>query len=299
MITLLCTVSLAGCGGFAERIAVSLFYQKAVLPQDQVHKDLSYWAGPGADPRKHRLDLYVSDDSGWPVLIFVHGGNWKSGDKGLQFGDVDPYGNIGRFYAGRGIGVAIVNYRLQPAVTWYEQVKDIARALAWVYRHAADYGGNPRAIFISGHSSGAQLAVRTILDQELLQELGLSSRSVCGVIPVSGAPFDLADEKTDSSRFEKHLRAGHAGERWKHEASSVSLVTRSTPPFLLLHGRWEPKGVKRQNQLMHQALTAAGVQSRLVVTPWEGHSLMVAALSRPKKMASTAILDFIRGTRCP
>ena len=116
---------------------------------------------------------------------------------------------------------------------------------------------------------------------------------------MSGAPFDLADEKTESSRFEKYFRAGDIGERWKHEASSVNLVTRSTPPFLLLHGRWEPKGIKRQNQLMHQALTAAGVQRRLVVTPWEGHSLMVPALSHPKKMASKAILDFIRGARCP
>lgn len=299
VIALFCTVSLAGCGGFAERVAVSLFYRKAVLPPDQVYKDLNYWAGPETDPRKHRLDLYVPEDSGWPVLIFVHGGNWKSGDKGLKFGDVDPYGNIGRFYAAQGIGVAIVNYRLQPAVTWYEQVKDIARALAWVYEHAADYGGNTRAIFISGHSSGAQLATRAVLDQESLQEVGLSPRALCGVIPVSGAPFDLADEKTDSFRFEKHFRAGHTGERWKYEASSVNLVTHSTPPFLLLHGRWEPKGLKRQNQLMHQALTAAGVQSRLVVTPWEGHSLMVPALSHPNKMASTAILDFIRGARCP
>jgi arylformamidase len=304
IIALLATVSVAGCGGFAERIAVSLFYRKAVLPHDQVHKDLNYWAGPAADPRKHRLDLYVPEGGGWPVLIFVHGGGWKSGDKGLKFGDADPYGNIGRFYAARGIGVAVVNYRLQPAVTWYEQVKDIARALAWVYEHANDYGGNRRAIFISGHSSGAQLATRAALDHESLQEVGLSPRVLCGVIPVSGAPFDLADEKTYErgtapSLFEKRFRAGDIGDRWKYEASSVNLVTPSAPPFLLLHGRWETKGLKRQNQLMYRALNAAGVPSQLIITPWEGHSLIVAALSHPDKMASTVILDFIRGTKCP
>jgi acetyl esterase/lipase len=269
------------------------------LAQDQVHKDLNYWSGSDTHPRKHRLDLYVPKGSGWPVLIFVHGGNWNSGDKGLKFGGIDPYGNIGRFYAARGIGVAIVNYRLQPAVTWYEQVKDIARALVWVHGNLAEYRGKPDAIFIAGHSSGAQLATRAVLDRELLREVGVSPAVLCGVIPVSGAPFDLTDEKTDYARFEKRFRAGDIGERWKYEASSANLVTRSTPPFLLLHGRLEPKGIKRQNQLMHQALKAAGGHSRLVVTPWDGHTLMVAALSHPDEMASTAILDFIRGAKCP
>ena len=121
---------------------------------------------------------------------------------------------------------------------------------------------------------------------------------------MSGAPFDLADEKTDErgtapSLFEKRFRAGDVGDRWKYEASSVNRVTPSAPPFLLLHGRWETKGLKRQNQLMYRVLIAAGVPSQLIITPWEGHSLIVAALSHPDKMASTVILDFIRGTKCP
>jgi acetyl esterase/lipase len=300
---LLSTFALAGCGAFAEGIAVRLFYREALLPQDQVHRDLSYWSGPHADERKHRLDLYVPEGVGWPVLIFVHGGGWKSGDKRLKFGDADPYGNIGRFYAARGIGVAVVNYRLQPKVTWREQVKDIAQALAWVYGHAENFGADRRAIFISGHSSGAQLATRATLDRGLLDELEIPPRVPCGVISVSGAPFDIADDKTyelgtDPALFERHLRAGETGEHWKYEASSVNLVTPSAPPFLLLHGRWETRGLKRQNELMYEALRRAGVPSRLVVTPWDGHFLIVAALSHPDRMASTAILDFIRGTKC-
>src|SRR2546427_6285578 len=147
-----------GCGEFAEWIAVRLFYREAFFPPDQVYKDLNYWTSPSADQRKHRLDFYVPRGSGWPVLIFVHGGGWKSGDKGLKFGDADPYGNIGRFYAARGIGVAVINYRLQPTVTWRDQLKDVARALAWVHERANDFGGDGRMIFLFGPSSGAQLA---------------------------------------------------------------------------------------------------------------------------------------------
>src|SRR4029453_13286364 len=184
-----------GCGEFAEWIAVRLFYREAFFPPDQVYKDLNYWSSPYADQRKHRLDFYVPGSSGWPVLIFVHGGGWKSGDKDLKFGDADPYGNIGRFYAARGIGVAVVNYRLQPAVTWREQVEDIAQALAWVYRHADGYGANRHAIFVSGHSSGAQLAARAALDHELLRELGLPPQVACGVIPGRGPPFNIPKTK--------------------------------------------------------------------------------------------------------
>jgi arylformamidase len=304
VIALFFTFAVVGCGEFAEWIAVRLFYREAFFPPDQVYKDLNYWTSPYADQRKHRLDFYVPGGSGWPVLIFVHGGGWKSGDKALKFGDADPYGNIGRFYAARGIGVAVVNYRLQPAVTWREQVKDIAKALAWVYRHADGYGANRHAIFVSGHSSGAQLAARAALDHESLRELGLPPQVACGVITVSGAPFDIADTKTyelgtDPALFERSFRAGDSGDRWKFEASAVNLVTSLAPPFLLLHGRWEAKGLKRQNQVMYEALAAAGVPSRLVVTPWEGHFLIVPALSHPDKTASTVILDFIRRTKCP
>jgi arylformamidase len=302
-IVLTSTFTLVGCGGFGEWIAIRLFYRETVLARAEVFKDLSYWTEAPADQRKHRLDFYVPEGTGWPILIFVHGGGWRRGDKALKFGGADPYGNIGRFYAARGIGVAVVNYRLQPAVTWRDQVKDVARSLAWVHGHADGYGANKRAIFISGHSSGAQLAARAALDQESLRELRLPPRVPCGVIAVSGAPFDISDSETyalgtDPALYERHFRDGDSGERWKYEASAVNLVTPSAPPFLFLHGRWDAKGLKRQNQVMHEALKGAGVASRLVVTPWEEHFLIVAAVSHPERLASAAILDFIRTTEC-
>jgi acetyl esterase/lipase len=293
----------AGCGEFRERMAVGLFYREAPLARGRVYRDLSYWAGSSEDPRKHRLDLYVPDGSGWPIMIFAHGGGWRKGDKAFEFGGADPYGNIGRFYAARGIGVAVVNYRLQPAVTWREQVADIAQALGWVFWNADTYGADKRAIFVSGHSSGAQLSARAALDRKALQKLRLPPRVPCGVIAVSGAPFDISDDEsyalgTDPVFYEKHFRAGDNGEGWKYEASAVNFVTPSAPQFLLLHGRWEPRGLKRQNEVMFQALRAAGVLSQLVVTPWDSHFLIVAALSYPDSAASSAIIDFVRKTKC-
>jgi acetyl esterase/lipase len=123
------------------------------------------------------------------------------------------------------------------------------------------------------------------------------------VIAVSGAPFDIADHRTyelgtKPALYEKAFRDNSGGEDWKHEASAVNFVTSAAPPFLLLHGRWEPRGLKRQNKVMDEALKAAGVPSQLVVTPWDSHALTVAALSHPGKKASAAILEFIRQTPC-
>jgi hypothetical protein len=96
VVALTVTVVLTGCA-FGEWMAVRLFYREAVLAHTKVFNDLSYWPGPSADQRKHRLDFYVPAGTAWPVLIFLHGGGWRGGDKALKFGGADPYGNIGRF----------------------------------------------------------------------------------------------------------------------------------------------------------------------------------------------------------
>ncbi|HEX2933064.1 MAG TPA: alpha/beta hydrolase [Candidatus Binatia bacterium] len=300
---LLAVLPHGGCADFAKRAAVTFFYREADLPQQQVYKDLAYWSDPLAHPRKHRLDFFVPQGGRWPVLIFVHGGAWRRGDKALEFGGVDPYGNIGRFYAARGVGVAVINYRLQPAVTWREQILDVARAMVWVFEHADYYGADKHAVFLFGHSSGAHLVARTALDHELLRKAGVPLGLPCGVIAVSGAPYDIADEKTyelgtSRTRFERPFRAGQGNDRWKYDASPLHFVAPSASPFLLLHGAWETRGLKRQNQIMAAALQNAGVPNRLVEAGWDGHFLIVASLSRPDTQASAAVLEFIRASKC-
>jgi acetyl esterase/lipase len=123
------------------------------------------------------------------------------------------------------------------------------------------------------------------------------------VIAASGAPYDIADEKTyelgtNPAIFERPFRAADVNDRWKYDASPLHFVTPSAPPFLLLHGAWETRGLKRQNQIMYSALQVAGVPSRLVETTWDGHFIMIASLSRPNSEASAEVLEFIRTMKC-
>src|SRR5262245_54947552 len=80
---------------------------------------LAYHEGDGADPVRHKLDLYLPKGvKDFPVLFFVHGGAWRSGTKEL-------YGPLGRVFSRNGIGTVVINYRLSPAVQHPAHVQDV------------------------------------------------------------------------------------------------------------------------------------------------------------------------------
>lgn len=280
-----------------RRAGLALLYKPAPLGDCQVVPDVNYCADCNGE--KHRLDLYLPPGRNWPVFIFIHGGALISGDKCLRVCGADVYGNIGRFYASQGIGVALINYRLQPKVTWREQVDDVARATAWIFSHAQDYGADCSRLFLGGHSAGAQLAARVALDRSLLGQHGLSPDILSGVIAISGAGFDLADERTyelgkNQHRYEARFRCGDPADRWKIEASPITFAAPGAPPFLIMCSKRETKALQRQSDLLHAALLRNQIKSDLVVVPGENHCRIVLALSRADKMAAPAVLGFIQ-----
>lgn len=281
---LLLLLLFSGCS-VVKHVGVSLLSEKADLPNEYVHKDIPY----ASASKDQMLDLYLPKTRGWPLMIFVHGGGWQTGDKDLVVGGLDVYGNIGRFYAARGIGVAVVNYRLQPAATWQQQVEDVARMAAWADTEIAGYGGDPKRIFLCGHSAGAQLALLAALQ---------SAKNIRGVISVSGAALDLADEKTYAlgepiRYYELRFHRENDGPDWQITASPVHYVKAGDPPILILYALGEKKTLQRQSQRLAEVLKENGVRSRVLPLKGESHERMVLALSHSKKAAAPAVLDFI------
>ena len=280
-----------------RRAGIAVLYKPVAFPESQVLRDISY--RDGSDDEKHRLDLFLPQGTDWPVLVFIHGGGLNSGDKALRVGGADVYGNIGRFYAAQGIGVVLINYRLQPQVSWREQVQDVAHAMSWTWSHLETYGANIRRMFVGGHSAGAYLAARVALDPAPLAGLGLSPRILSGVIAVSGAGFDLSDSKTYElghrlCDYEARFRCGDPTENWKGEASPITYVAPGAPPFLILYAEGESKSLQRQSQRLHEALSRHGVRSDLVVVPGENHCRIVLTLSRSDKTSAPAIVHFVK-----
>jgi arylformamidase len=285
----------AGCA-LTNLASLKLMYEKAHLPESRIHRGLAY--RESSDP-KQRLDLYVPDGKGWPVLLFVHGGGWDSGDRQLTVAGVDLYANIGRFFASHGVGSAVIGYRLLPGVPWREQIRDVAGAVAWVYRNAAKYGGDSQCLFLSGHSAGAQLASRVALDPEPLKAEGLSKKIVAGVIAVSGAGFEIGGEESLASRggrrgyYQRRFEQGDTTGAWAGQVSLLRFIDKTSPPFLVLYGSAETLGLRQQSELLAERLKNAGVPTELIVVPHRDHVQMVLTMSRKEGETTRAMLRFL------
>lgn len=285
---------LTGCST-VERVGMAFLYKDAPFPKGRVARNIPY---ASTQNPKQQLDLFCPGQTNWPVMIFVHGGGWTSGDKGLRVGGKDVYGNIGRFYAARGIGVAVISYRLQPEADWREQVDDVAAAVAWVRNKSAAYGADTNRIFLAGHSAGAHLISSVALDPRPLAKYFLSPDSIRGVISVSGAGLDLTDAETyrlgeSRSYYEERFCRGRCPPGWDLEASPIHHVSSNAPPFLILHAQGEKKSLQRQSRLLQQELVNHGATAKLVDVPGQSHRRMVLVLTRADKPAAPAILDFI------
>lgn len=162
---------------------------------------------PGVEIRRNEIygpehrntaDVYLPPDrSGAPIVLQIHGGGWVSGNKQQQGQPL-----LAHFTAQGWIGVAI-NYRMGPKHRLPAAVHDVKRAIAWIREHAAEWGGDPDRILVTGGSAGGHLtamAATTIGDRSLQPGFEDADCSVAAAAPMYGV-FDMTD------------RAGHRGRK--------------------------------------------------------------------------------------
>ena len=129
---------------------------------------------------RQRLDVFPVEGSGAPVVLFVHGGGFVSGDK-----QVSPpfYSNVGRYFAAHDIVGACMNYRYAPAGGWPAAAHDVEAAVSWLLDRADLYGGNPQHLIVIGQSAGG-CHVATWLFEPSLQ--GGKQDQISGAVLMSG-----------------------------------------------------------------------------------------------------------------
>ncbi|WP_394780312.1 alpha/beta hydrolase [Undibacterium sp.] len=110
------------------------------------------------DRTGERLDLFPTRTPGGPLLVFIHGGWWRSLDK-------SDFSMIAPAFTAAGINVALTNYTLAPGASIEEIVQQQLRALAWLYRNVEKYDIDPQRIVVAGHSAGAHLAAMMMAAQ--------------------------------------------------------------------------------------------------------------------------------------
>ncbi len=171
-----------GLGGsmFRDTLALCGDLQKPISRDGiEVLEDLSY----GPDER-HLLDVHLPPDTGdgpRPVVIFFHGGGFTGGNKVIKGGLF--YGNVVTYFARHGIIGINATHRFAPEFQYPAAALDVGTAVAWAHANIAGHGGDPRRIFVFGHSSGATHAAAYALRADLHPEGG---HGLAGAILMSG-----------------------------------------------------------------------------------------------------------------
>jgi acetyl esterase/lipase len=253
----------------------------APLLDVRAERDIPYYTGLDADKLKHRLDLYLpKGKSGFPVVMFVHGGAWVFGDK--DFWGVHEA--IGRMFARHGIGAAVISYRLSPAVQHPEHVKDVARAFAWLHEHVKQYGGRPDELFVCGHSAGGHLVSLLATDETYLKAEGLSLADIKGVMPISGVY--LIPDKWFTEVFGKDPDT-------RKKASPINDVHAGCPPFCVVYGDDDFPTCGATSERFCEALKADKVAAESLEIKKRNHIDIITGCGKDDDPCAKALVDFV------
>ncbi len=258
----------------AEKPQVPMEYEVKAI------RDIAYYDGEDADPEKHKLDLYLPKDlKDFPVVFFVHGGAWSSGDRKM-------YGGVGRVFAKNGIGTVVISYRLSPKVQHPAHIEDVARAFAWTYKNIGSYGGRVDHIFVTGHSAGGHLSALLATDEKYLKVHGLSIKNIKAAMPASGV------YQFNPGFMEKVL--GMDPEVIAN-AAPLKHVSGDEPPFLIIYADNDFPGCDRMSIALDELLRRNNVESTCMAIKDRNHiSIMVRMMLSDTDPATVAMRDFIR-----
>lgn len=188
-----------------------------------VQRDVAYGPAQG-----QQLDVYLPPHAhDAPVLLLVHGGAWMIGDKASRRFIRDKVAH----WVTAGAIVVSTNYRMQAPVDPRREVEDVARALAWVQRHAPNWGGNPQDVTLVGHSAGAHLVALLTAAPGIAR--GQGATSWAGTVALDSAAYDLVRLMNAPHRRFYDRVFGSDPSFWR--AMSPTLRVRAaTPPMLLV-----------------------------------------------------------------
>ena len=214
---------------------------------------------------RQQLDIYSPEDAkDRPVVVFFYGGSWTTGRRGL-------YRFVGASLAERGIVTVVPDYRLYPQVKFPIFLDDGALAVAWVQKHAHEFGGDPQRIVLMGHSAGGHEAAFLAYDTQLLQKAGAHPEWIVGLVGLSG-PYALEPNS-------QILNTIFANPYTEADWQPVRFVTPQSPPTLLVHGTADDVVSIKHTEKLRDVLQENHVRVETHFYPGKSHTDTVAAIS--------------------
>src|SRR5215472_8812561 len=230
------------------------------------HLDLAY----GNTPRE-RLDLFLTDDPQAPTLAFIHGGYWQINDLVKE-----SFAFFAEALLPLGINLAVIEYTLAPVARLDRIVTEVRRSVRWLAEYLAEYGADPRQLYVAGHSAGGHLTAMTMPLPE-----------VRGGIAISGI-YDLEPIRLNYLNEKLGLDVAEA-----ERNSPVRHLPATAGELVVAYGTRELPELCRQSIEYARAWTERGLPGRLLPVDGVNHFTVLEALARPEAVLTRALLAML------
>lgn len=225
------------------------------------------------------LDVYPTRRAGAPINVLIHGGAWRGSVAKNNAIAAELFVNAGAHY-------------VVPDFAWVQDVggsllpiaDQVRRAVAWVYHNAADFGGDPERIYVSGFSSGAHLA-GVLLTTDWAKDFDLPADMLKGGFCISGM-YDLKPVRLSS-------RSGYVAftDEMEHALSPQRHLAELRAPLVVAYGTFETPEFQRQSRDFAAAVQAAGKRVELLVGEGYNHFELYETLANPYGLLGRAALE--------
>jgi acetyl esterase len=260
----------------------------------EVRRDVAY----GAHPRQ-QLDVFARLVTGTgtsaaaarrPVIVFVHGGAFVDGERNRSD---EVYSNVLYYFARHDIVGINIEYRLAPEHPYPAATEDVALALQWAVRHAAEFGGDPDSIFLMGHSAGGAHVGSYGLDRRFLDD---AHRHVAGLIIISGrVRADNSSENPNARKVEAYYGTDASV---YEDRSPVSHVSADSPPAFIAFAQYENPLIDLYClELAYRIAQATRRAPALMRLPEHNHTSIIAHMNTVEDSLGAAIRTFIAAHR--
>lgn len=253
--------------------------ENSSLARKSLRCETDYYYGPSP---AESLDLFPAGKRNAPLLVFIHGGYWRSLDK-------QDFSFLATPFVKAGVAVAMPNYGLAPATSIEEMVRQMLRALAWIHRNLSQLDIDVKRVVVAGHSAGAHLAAMMLaadwprMARDLPPDLLSGAVCISGIhdlVPLARAPFLRDDLQLDAAAARL--------------VSPIGYRPRLAAPLITAVGGDESSEFQRQNRLIREAWPHCFRQD--IPLPGRHHLASVEALGDPRHPLFHATLRLLGET---
>jgi acetyl esterase/lipase len=250
-------------------------------------KDIPYLSASDSLPEKTLNVFKPKKAQEAPVLLFIHGGSWNSGNKEI-------YNFLGTRFAKKGVVTVIMDYPLSPDYQVQSMALASAQAVNWMHESIEDYGGSKKRIFVSGHSAGGHLASLIAVNDRYFDLLGVAN-PIKGAVLIDAAGLDMKwflEQMKYEPGTSYNIPFTDSPEVWEETSPIYHLDSEDPPLLIMLGGRTLP-GITLTTERFMEAYKEIEPTPHYIFQPRKKHKGMIVQFIYTPNKVYREILKFM------